>query len=78
LGLRNFYWKSPRRYRRNHWRARLDAFKNQRSPALQGRHIAMKKPLCIYHGNCADGFTAAWAVWRRFGEFDYFPGIYQD
>lgn len=37
------------------------------------------KPLCIYHGNCADGFTAAWAVWMRFGdEFDYFPGIYQN
>lgn len=36
------------------------------------------KPLCIYHGNCADGFTAAWAVWKRFGdEFDYFPGVYQ-
>lgn len=26
------------------------------------------KPLCIYHGNCFDGFTAAWAVWKRFGE----------
>ena len=38
----------------------------------------MNKPLCIYHGNCADGFTAAWAVHRRFGnDFDYFPGIYQ-
>jgi oligoribonuclease NrnB/cAMP/cGMP phosphodiesterase (DHH superfamily) len=36
------------------------------------------KPLCIYHGNCADGFTAAWAVWKRFGdEFEYFPGVYQ-
>jgi hypothetical protein len=36
------------------------------------------KPLCIYHSNCADGFTAAWAVWKRFGdEFDYFPGVYQ-
>ncbi len=38
----------------------------------------MAKPLCIYHGNCADGFTAAWAVWKRFGdEFDYHPGVYQ-
>lgn len=36
-----------------------------------------KKPLCIYHGNCADGFTSAWAVWRKHGEeFDYFAGIY--
>lgn len=39
----------------------------------------MAKPLCIYHGNCADGFTAAWAVWKRFGDtFDYHPGVYQD
>ena len=22
----------------------------------------------IYHGQCADGFTAAWAAWRRFGD----------
>lgn len=22
--------------------------------------------LCIYHGDCIDGFTAAWAVWRKF------------
>ena len=22
--------------------------------------------LCIYHGNCADGFGAAWSVWKRF------------
>lgn len=39
----------------------------------------MTKPLCIYHGNCADGFTAAWAVWKRFGDaFDYHAGVYQD
>lgn len=25
------------------------------------------KTLCIYHGNCADGFGAAWAVRRRMG-----------
>lgn len=38
-----------------------------------------RKPLCIYHGGCADGFTAAWAVWTRFGDaFDYHPGVYQD
>ena len=38
-----------------------------------------KKPLCIYHGNCADGFTAAWAIWKRFGDaWDYHPGVYQN
>lgn len=37
-----------------------------------------QKPLVIYHGNCADGFTAAWAIWKRFGdEAEYFPGVYQ-
>jgi len=36
------------------------------------------KPLCIYHGNCADGFSAAWAVWKKHGNnFDYYPGVYQ-
>lgn len=38
----------------------------------------MTKPdICIYHGNCADGFGAAWAVWKRWGDtVDYFPGFY--
>lgn len=36
-------------------------------------------PLCIYHGNCADGFGAAW-VFKRYAdrEFDFHPGVYQD
>lgn len=41
----------------------------------------MAKPLCIYHGNCADGFTAAWAVWKFFagrGGCDFHAGVYQD
>lgn len=39
----------------------------------------MNKPLCIYHGNCADGFTSAWAVWRRFeDDFEYHAGVYQN
>lgn len=36
------------------------------------------KPLCIYHGNCADGFGSAWVVWKYFGgEVDFYPGVYQ-
>ncbi len=36
-----------------------------------------RKPICIYHGGCADGFTAAWAVWLHFGDsIDYHPGVY--
>lgn len=39
----------------------------------------MKKPLCIYHGNCADGFGAAWVVRKFFnGEVDFHAGVYQD
>lgn len=35
------------------------------------------KRLVIYHGNCIDGFTAAWALWTRFGdEAEYMPAHY--
>lgn len=37
------------------------------------------KKLCIYHGNCADGFTSAWVVKRALGEVvDFHAGVYQD
>lgn len=38
-------------------------------------------PLCIYHGNCADGFTSAWVVKKFFdqhGEIvSFHAGVYQ-
>lgn len=35
------------------------------------------KTLCIYHGNCADGFGAAWAVRKALGDrVEFYPGIY--
>ncbi len=35
--------------------------------------------LCIYHGNCADGFGAAWAVRAALGDaVEFWPGVYQD
>ena len=37
----------------------------------------MNPDLCIYHGNCDDGFAAAFAVWKRFGDsVDYLPWQY--
>lgn len=36
------------------------------------------KPLCIYHGNCADGFTAAWVVRKAYLEVDFHAGVYQN
>jgi hypothetical protein len=33
------------------------------------------KPLVIYHANCADGFTAAWAV-RQAMDADFYPGVH--
>lgn len=38
----------------------------------------MKEYLCIYHSNCADGFTAAWVVRRAYGEdhVEFYPGVY--
>jgi len=36
------------------------------------------KPLVIYHGDCADGFAAAWCFWRHFGDsVEYIKGVYQ-
>lgn len=38
----------------------------------------MNRPLVIYHGNCADGFSAAWCFWRKYGTCaDYVAGVYQ-
>ena len=34
--------------------------------------------LCIYHGNCADGFGAAWVVRKALGAIDFLPGVYQE
>jgi hypothetical protein len=37
----------------------------------------MHPDICIYHGACADGFTAAWAVRSRYGDgVQYVPGFY--
>lgn len=40
------------------------------------------KPLCIYHGKCADGFTAAWAVYRAWDcnldHVEFHPGVYSE
>lgn len=36
-----------------------------------------KRPLCIYHSNCADGFGAAWVVRRFFkGDVDFVAAQY--
>lgn len=38
----------------------------------------MTKPLVIYHGNCADGFSGAWCFWRKYGnDAEYVAGVYQ-
>lgn len=36
----------------------------------------MENIICIYHGNCADGFTAAWAVWKIFPDAEFYPATY--
>ncbi len=38
----------------------------------------MSKTLCIYHGNCADGFMAAWAVRNALGtdKVEFHAGVY--
>lgn len=37
------------------------------------------KPLVIYHGNCADGFGAAWCFHHHDPQgYDFHPGVYQN
>lgn len=36
----------------------------------------MKPDLCIHHAPCQDGFTAAWAIWKRWPDVEFFPGVY--
>lgn len=37
-----------------------------------------ENPLVIYHGNCLDGFTAAWTIRRAIPKADFYPGIYNE
>lgn len=40
---------------------------------------AQRRPFVIYHGNCADGFSAAWVYWKRFkGNCDFHAGVYSE
>lgn len=35
--------------------------------------------IVIYHGNCPDGFTAAWVAWQTYGnDAQYIPAMYGD
>ena len=34
--------------------------------------------LCIYHGNCADGFSGAWVVRKALGDVEFHAGVYQN
>lgn len=34
--------------------------------------------LCLYHANCDDGFTAAWAVWKRWPDCEFRAAQYGD
>ena len=42
----------------------------------------MSSTLCIYHGNCADGFAAAWVVRKFYKEvyedIEFYAGVYQN
>lgn len=39
----------------------------------------MKDVVIIYHGECPDGFSAAWVAWKKFGDgADYVPAHHQE
>ena len=39
---------------------------------LDSTAIKGQKPLVIYHGNCLDGFTAAWVIWKKHPEWEFY------
>lgn len=38
----------------------------------------MSMSMCIYHGNCADGFGAAWVVRKALGEIEFYGAKHQE
>ena len=38
--------------------------------------MTYKPDICIYHGGCDDGFGAAWAVWTKWPDCKFIPGVY--
>lgn len=40
--------------------------------------IPINLDVCVYHEPCSDGFTAAWAVYKRYGEaVEFLPGCHE-
>ena len=39
------------------------------------KRLISKDIVVIYHGNCTDGFSAAWAAWNKFGDKAEYVGI---
>src|SRR5271165_1552709 len=42
------------------------------------KEVANDVPLVIYHGNCQDGFCAAWAVWVCHPDWEFYPAKHGD
>lgn len=42
------------------------------------KKIGEDMSMCIYHGNCADGFGAAWVVRKALGDIEFHAGKYQE
>lgn len=39
--------------------------------------MSWRPDICFWHGACDDGFGAAWAIWKRWGDdVQYIPGTY--
>jgi hypothetical protein len=37
------------------------------------QHFPLAPTVALYHAECADGFGAAWALWRRFPQARFVP-----
>ena len=44
----------------------------------ENKRSVSKDILVLYHGNCTDGFSAAWAAWKKLGDEAEYIGVKLD
>lgn len=45
---------------------------------MLGEVTEWKPDICIYHGGCDDGFTAAWSIWKRWPDCTFVAASHGD
>lgn len=52
--------------------------KKKRVTSAKKAATGWEPDVCCFHANCIDGFTAAWAIWKRWPDCKFIPMSYDD